>query len=143
MTNSFKSPKQKFCVAEKKLCVHVAQKVKCCLQKQAKVAEKVTLCRQKSSLWSTKKYFMSTKKSWCRTKKKFHAKKKNRFLLHRKMFPVQKSYYLPPERRAIHRNSHPDVFLRKSVMKICSKFTGEHPCRNVFSIKEHLCVAAS
>ena len=76
-------------------------------------------------------------------KKKVSCKKKNRFLLHRKMFPVQKSYYLPPERCAIHRNSHPDVFLRKSVMKICSKFTGEHPCRNVFSIKEHLCVAAS
>ena len=27
------------------------------------------------------------------------------------------------------------VFLRKGVMKICRKFTGEHPCRNVISIK--------
>ena len=33
MTNSFKSPKQKRSTAEKKLCVHVAQKVKWCLQK--------------------------------------------------------------------------------------------------------------
>ena len=27
------------------------------------------------------------------------------------------------------------MFLRKGVMKICSKFTGEHPCRSVISIK--------
>ena len=27
------------------------------------------------------------------------------------------------------------VFLRKSVLKICSKFTGEHLCRSVISIK--------
>ena len=32
------------------------------------------------------------------------------------------------------RSSHPEVFLGKSVLKICSKFTGEHPCRNVISI---------
>ena len=33
------------------------------------------------------------------------------------------------------RSSHPEVFLRKDVLKICSKFTGEHPCRSVISIK--------
>ena len=27
------------------------------------------------------------------------------------------------------------VFLVKGVLKICSKFTGEHPCRSVISIK--------
>ena len=27
------------------------------------------------------------------------------------------------------------VLLRKSALKICSKFTGEHPCRNVISIR--------
>ena len=32
------------------------------------------------------------------------------------------------------RNSHPEVFLRKGVLKICSKFTEEHPCRSVISI---------
>ena len=36
---------------------------------------------------------------------------------------------------AIDRSSHPEVFLRKGVLKICSKFTGEHPCRSVISIK--------
>ena len=30
---------------------------------------------------------------------------------------------------------HGEVFLRKSVLKICSKFTGEHPCRSLISIK--------
>ena len=33
------------------------------------------------------------------------------------------------------RNSRPKVFLVKGVLKICGKFTGEHPCRNVISIK--------
>ena len=27
------------------------------------------------------------------------------------------------------------MFLRKGVLKICSKFTGEQPCRNVISLK--------
>ena len=35
----------------------------------------------------------------------------------------------------IYRSSHPDVFLAKVVLKICSKFTGEHPCRRAISIK--------
>ena len=35
----------------------------------------------------------------------------------------------------IYRSSRPDVFLGKSVLKICSNFTGEHPCRSVISIK--------
>ena len=33
------------------------------------------------------------------------------------------------------RSSRPEVFLAKGVLKICSKFTGEHPCRSVISIK--------
>ena len=27
------------------------------------------------------------------------------------------------------------MFLRKGVLKICSKFTGEHPCQSMISIK--------
>ena len=27
------------------------------------------------------------------------------------------------------------MFLRKGVQEICSKFTGEHPCQSVISIK--------
>ena len=34
----------------------------------------------------------------------------------------------------INRSSHSEVFLRKGVLKICSKFTGEHPCRSAISI---------
>ena len=33
-----------------------------------------------------------------------------------------------------NRSSHPEVFLRKNVLKICSKFTGD-PCRRTISIK--------
>ena len=32
------------------------------------------------------------------------------------------------------RSSRPEVFLAKGVLKICSKFIGEHPCRSVISI---------
>ena len=35
----------------------------------------------------------------------------------------------------ICRSSRPEVLLGKSVLKICSKFTGEHPCRSAISIK--------
>ena len=38
-------------------------------------------------------------------------------------------------RSVLVKRSHPEVFLGKGVLKICSKFTGEHPCRNVISIK--------
>ena len=34
-----------------------------------------------------------------------------------------------------NRSSHPEVFLGKNVLKICSKFSGEHPHRSVISIK--------
>ena len=37
--------------------------------------------------------------------------------------------------KRVYRSSHPEVFLRKGVLKTCSKFTGEHPCRNAISIK--------
>ena len=32
-------------------------------------------------------------------------------------------------------NSCPEIFLRKDFLKICRKFTGEHPCRRAISIK--------
>ena len=38
-------------------------------------------------------------------------------------------------KRITSRSSHQEVFLEKSVLKICSKFTGEHPCQIVISIK--------
>ena len=33
------------------------------------------------------------------------------------------------------RSSCPEVFLKKGVLKMCSKFTGVHQCRSVISIK--------
>ena len=35
----------------------------------------------------------------------------------------------------LFRSTHPEVFLGKSVLKMCSKFTEEYPCRSVISIK--------
>ena len=29
------------------------------------------------------------------------------------------------------RSNPPEVFLGKSILKLCIKFTGEHPCRSV------------
>ena len=41
----------------------------------------------------------------------------------------------PPSWYNLYRSSRPGVFLVKGVLKICSKFLGEHPCRNVISVK--------
>ena len=35
---------------------------------------------------------------------------------------------------SIFRSGRPEVFIGKSVLKICSKFTGEHPYRSVISV---------
>ena len=35
----------------------------------------------------------------------------------------------------LFRSSHPEVLLGKGVLKICSKFTGEHPCQSAIWIK--------
>ena len=35
----------------------------------------------------------------------------------------------------IYKSSHREVFLGKGVLKICIKFTGEHPCQSAISIK--------
>ena len=48
---------------------------------------------------------------------------------------LQIKAYLGPCQISIIKSSHPEVFLRKDVLKICSKFTGEHPCRSVVLIK--------
>ena len=40
----------------------------------------------------------------------------------------------PPQPLTV-RISPPQVFLGTGLLKICNKFTGEHPCRSVFSIK--------
>ena len=47
-------------------------------------------------------------------------------------FPVNFSKFI---RTGFFRSSHPEVFLRKGILKIRSKFTGEHPYRSVISIK--------
>ena len=36
--------------------------------------------------------------------------------------------------KCTYRNSPPEVLLEKYVLKICSKFTGEHPCLSAISI---------
>ena len=38
-------------------------------------------------------------------------------------------------KHSTRRSNPPYIFLRKGVLKICSKFTGEHLCRSVISIK--------
>ena len=42
-----------------------------------------------------------------------------------------KLYYLRYCISSDHSSSASEVFLEKGVLKICSKFTGEHPCRSV------------
>ena len=46
--------------------------------------------------------------------------------------PVPESLFNKVTDRSL---SSSGVFCEKGVLKICSKYTGEHPCRNVISIK--------
>ena len=39
------------------------------------------------------------------------------------------------DRLQVSRSSHPEVFLGKGVLKICNKFSAEHPYRSAISIK--------
>ena len=45
---------------------------------------------------------------------------------------TKSTHFLPAKKS--HRSSHPDVFLGKSVLNICCKFTGERPCQSLISI---------
>ena len=36
----------------------------------------------------------------------------------------------------IYRSSRPEMFLRKGILKICSKSAGKHPCRSANSLVE-------
>ena len=48
----------------------------------------------------------------------------------------KQSYHILKLIKALNfRSNRPEVLLGKGVLKICSKFTGEHPCRSVISIK--------
>ena len=49
--------------------------------------------------------------------------------------PMHKLHYDYIKKNIYDRSSHPEVFLRKGVLKIRNKFTGEHPSRSVISVK--------
>ena len=42
---------------------------------------------------------------------------------------------VPSNTTAANRSNHPEVFLRKVVLKICCKFTGEHLCQGAISLR--------
>ena len=64
--------------------------------------------------------------------------------LRREEFEMRRTYVTAMQHQntatlnaVMHRSSPPDVFLGKVVLKICRKFTGEHPCRSAISKKLH------
>ena len=48
---------------------------------------------------------------------------------------VYRRLFIFEKELSICRSSHPEVFLEKGFLKICSKLTGEHPYRSAISIK--------
>ena len=50
-------------------------------------------------------------------------------------FPGPYLLFLQDKLVSIYRSSPPEVFLGKGVLKICSKFTGEHSCGSAISVK--------
>ena len=61
--------------------------------------------------------------------------KKSNFQKHWKYTSNSSISFCTWNRTFIYRRSHPEVFLGKGILKIWSKFTGEHPCRSAISIK--------
>ena len=57
----------------------------------------------------------------------------DQIILEKALFSLSVGQWLPIWRGL--RSSPPEVFLRKGVLKICSKFTGEDPCQSVISKK--------
>ena len=49
-----------------------------------------------------------------------------RHFIHEKFMNISRD----PDKTGMVRSSRPEVLLGKGVLNICSKFTGEHPCRN-------------
>ena len=56
------------------------------------------------------------------------ARKLNSYLVRVNLYPTERTV-------RSFRSSYSEVFLGKGALKICSKFTGEHPCWSVISIK--------
>ena len=56
------------------------------------------------------------------------ARKLNSYLVRANLYPAERTV-------GSFRSSYSEVFLGKGAVKTCSKFTGEHPCRSVTSIK--------
>ena len=50
-------------------------------------------------------------------------------------FSTSNNFIVLDMKSSKYRSSCPEVFLKKRVLKICSKFEGEHPCRSVISLK--------
>ena len=73
--------------------------------------------------------FLSTESRLKKIKNVFYFDLKALFLL--KIF----NYFLY-SRQTIILSSRPKVFIRRGVLKICSKFTGEHPCKETL-FKSH------
>ena len=56
-----------------------------------------------------------------------------------KCYSVSCSVFIEPfTKQKVRSSPPPELSLRKAVLKICSKFTGEHPCRSVILLKSHL-----
>ena len=55
-------------------------------------------------------------------------------LMHKENCLLSKYAILVVNRLRNIRSSHPGLFWRKGVLKICSKLTGENPCRSVISV---------
>ena len=76
----------------------------------------------------------SSKISRTKQMKQFEYWRKARFFKY--YFKAQNMFrFIGKNVNKITRSSHQEVFLGKGVLKIWSKFTGEHPCRSVLSIK--------
>ena len=87
------------------------------------------LCSRFSSSSCSSKYKGLHRKAFCVLIAKFYSVSCSVFI---EPFTKQKVIRSPPPPPL------PELSLTKAVLKICSKFKGEHPCRSVILLKSHL-----
>ena len=78
-------------------------------------------------------YFPETGQIWTYTMAKRNSEAMVSYFRNSQNHPWWSSFFL--KLLAQYRSSLSEVFLAKGVLKICRKFTGEHPCRSMILIK--------
>ena len=79
-----------------------------------------------------------TRNRWFLFGSSYFCKKVTHFFYKQCLFEQHQAEIGKKNQAKKHRSSRPERFIGKGVLKICSKLTGEHPCRSAIPITSKL-----